>query len=137
MVLYSNMMILWSSHCLQKKMREKEVEFLLDMIMNRETEEGLTKQEEVLSLFNFIKELNTLKQKVVLCVSDYPWWRPIASFPDDPENIKIYYRDRVEDDDVTNITNILLSVHKPEFQRCPDPDDMLKEWLEVGWDNYR
>ena len=73
----------------------------------------------------------------MLNVSDYPWWRSIASFPNDEENIRTYYRDRVEDDEVENASNILLSVHKPEFQRCPEPDALLKEWLEPGWDNYR
>ena len=106
-------------------------------IINGETKGTLTKQEKVVSLFNFIKELNKLKQKVVLNVSDYPWWRSIASFPNDEENIRTYYRDRVEDDEVENASNILLSVHKPEFQRCPEPDALLKEWLEPGWDNYR
>ena len=105
--------------------------------INGEAKGTLTKQEKVVSLFNFIKELNKLKQKVVLDVSDYPWWRSVASFPNDEENIRIYYRDRVEDDEVGNAANILLSVHKPEFQRCPEPDTMLKEWLEPGWDNYR
>ena len=106
-------------------------------IINGETKGSSTKQEKVVSLFQFIEELNKLKQKVVLNVSDYPWWRSIMSFPEDPDNIKIYYRDRVEDDEAENVTNVLLSVHKPEFQRCPEPGDMLEEWLETGWDNYR
>ncbi len=107
------------------------------MIINGEDKGNLTKQEKVISLFNFIKELNKIKQKVVLNVSDYPWCRSIASFPNDEENIRIYYRDSLEDDGVESDTNILLSVHKPEFQRCPDPDDELKKWLNPGWDNYR
>lgn len=107
------------------------------MIINGEDKGNLTKQEKVISLFNFIKELNKIKQKVVLNVSDYPWWCSIASFPNDEENIRIYYRDCLEEDDVERASNILLSVHKPEFQRCPDPDDMFKKWLEPGWDNYR
>lgn len=110
---------------------------LVDKIMNGKSEGGLTKQEKAISLFQFIGELNQLKQKVILRVSDYPWWRSIASFPNDPENIKTYYRDRVEDDETENVTDVLLSVHKPEFQRCPEPDAVLEEWLESGWDNYR
>ena len=118
-------------------MLERGRVILTEKIMNRETEGGLTKQEKVISLFKFIEELNKLKQKVILSVSDYPWWRSIASFPEDPDNIKIYYRDRVEDDEVDNVSNILLSVHKPEFQSCPEPESVLMEWLEEGWDNYR
>ena len=96
-----------------------------------------SKQDKVVSLFKFIEELNKLKQKVVLSVSEHPWWRSVASFPDDPENIQIYYRDRVEGDAAEDATNILLSVHKPEFQRCPEPEQVFEEWLERGWDSYR
>lgn len=59
-------------------------------IINGETKGSSTKQEKVVSLFQFIEELNKLKQKVVLNVSDYPWWRSIMSFPEDSDNIKIY-----------------------------------------------
>lgn len=110
---------------------------LIDKIMNGESDGKPTKQERVVSLFKFIKELNKLKQKVVLRVSDHPWWSSIASFHDDPENIKTYYRDRVADEETENVNNILLSVHKPEFQHCPEPEPVFEEWLEQGWDNYR
>lgn len=110
---------------------------LIDTTINGKSDEKPTKQEKVVSLFKFIEELNKLKQKVVLHVSDYPWWHSIASFPDDLENIKTYYRDRVADEETENVSNILLSVHKPEFQRCPEPEPVFEEWLEQGWDNYR
>lgn len=107
--------------------------------MNGGPKGGLTKQEKVISLFKFIEGLNKLKLKAILNVSDYPWWHSIASIPVDPDNIKIYYRDRVEEDDTAAdyVSNILLSVHKPEFQKCPEPDSVLVDWLEEGWDNYR
>lgn len=108
-----------------------------DKITTAEGRQKLTKQEKVLSLFKFIEELNKLKQKVVLRVSDYPWWCSISSFPDDSENIKVYYRDRVEEEDTENTTDVLLSVHKPEFQSCPSPDPILEDWLEEGWNDYR
>lgn len=97
----------------------------------------ITKQDKVLSLFKYIEELNKLRQKVVLRVSEYTWCRPISSLPEDPENIKVYYRDRVEEEDTENTTNVLLSVHKPEFQSCPDPNSSLENWLERGWSDYR
>ena len=108
-----------------------------DKIATTEVKQEITKQEKVLSLFKFLEELNKLKQKVVLRVSDYPWFRSISSLPDDPENIKVYYRDRVEEEDTENATDVLLTVHKPEFQNCPDPDPNLENWLEWGWNDYR
>lgn len=108
-----------------------------DKIVISEVKQEIAKQEKVLSLFKFIEELNESKQKVVLRVSDYPWFRCISSLPDDPENIKAYYRDRVEEEDTENTTDVLLAVHKPEFQSCPVPGSNLENWLEWGWDNYR
>ena len=109
-----------------------------DKIMNENVDGKLSKQEKVLSLFRFLQELNKLKQKVVLRVSDYPWWRSLASLPDDPENIKIYYRDRTEDEEAEDTANnVLLSVRKREFQDCPKPDPDLEKWLEKGWSDFR
>lgn len=108
-----------------------------DKITADEVKQKFTRQEKVVSLFKFIEELNKLKQKVVLNVSDYPRWYSISSLPDDPENISVYYRDRVEDEDAENAADVLLSVHKPEFQSCPDPDRSFKKWLELGWNDYR
>ena len=99
-------------------------------------ETTLTKKDKTVSLFQFIKELNQVKQKLVTRVSDYKWWRSVASLPEDLDNIKIYYRDRVEDDSAEENSDILLSVHKPNFQECPKPDSILLEWLEDGWKNY-
>lgn len=100
------------------------------------TDNIISKQDKVISLFKFIEEMNKLRQKVILNVSEYNWFRPISTIPSDSENIHIYYRDRVEIEDEENIDNVLLSVHKPEFQNCPKPDDKIKVWLNDGWDNF-
>ena len=113
---------------------------MVDMI-EQETFDNveLTEQNKVISLFQFIQELNKLKQKAILNYKEYPWSSEISNFPDDPDNIQIYYRDRVEDETLnteSDSENILLSVHKPEFQRCPEPDLIFKDWLIQGWDNF-
>lgn len=96
----------------------------------------LTEQEKVISLFQFIQELNKLKQKATINIKDYPWSFSISDIPNDPDNISVFYRDRVEDED-SNLSSVLLSVHKPEFHKCPEPDTLFAEWLEPGWDSYR
>ena len=58
----------------------------------------LSEQEKTISLFEFIKELNKLKQKVVLNIKDYPWRLAISDIPVFSEYIKVSYRDRVEED---------------------------------------
>lgn len=109
-----------------------------EVITSASENEKLTEQSKVISLFQFIKELNKLKRQAILNLSEYPWARTISSFPDDPENISVYYRDRVENDEPNlDDEQILLSVHKPEYDRCPEPDKILSDWLEPGWDSFR
>lgn len=95
----------------------------------------LTTQEKVVLLFKYIKDLNALKQKVILNTSEHPWFQAISRIPEDEENIQIFYRDKVEEE-LPGTTSVLLSVHKPEFTRCPEPDLILKEWLLPGWDSF-
>lgn len=83
------------------------------------SEAELTDQSRTISLFQFIRELNKLKQKSILNINDYPWNFAISNLPDDPDNIHVYYRDRVDEEsesEGTSPENTLLSVHKPEFE---------------------
>lgn len=95
----------------------------------------LSKQEKTIALFEFIKELNKLKQKVVLNIHEYQWFTAISSIPDFPECISMFYRDRVDQEN-ENASDLLLSVKKPEFEKCPTPDRTFADWLRDGWDNY-
>ena len=98
-----------------------------------------TEQNKVVSLFQFIGELNKLKQKSILNYKDYSWYLELSKIPNNPDNVQIYYRDRVDEetfDSSEDRGDALLSVHKPEFQNCPEPDLIFKEWLNFGWDNF-
>lgn len=103
---------------------------------NQIIDNSVQDQNKVISLFQFIKELNQLKQKAIVNYAEYPWSRTISSLPDDPENISIFYRDRVEHQELADDSNILLSVRKPEFEKCPAPDSIFVEWLRPGWDSF-
>lgn len=95
----------------------------------------LSDQEKTIALFEFIKELNKLKQKVVLNVADYPWHLSISDLPDASEYITVAYRDRVAEED-ESASDVLLSVRKPEFEKCPTPSELFSDWLRPGWDDY-
>ncbi len=94
---------------------------------------------KTISLFQFVCELNKIKQKLILNLDAYPWTFAVSDLPNDPENIKFFYRDRVEDENNNDNggDSVLLSVHKPESRRCPVPAPDIKEWLLPGWDDYR
>lgn len=105
-----------------------------------EVENELSDQAKVISLFQFIQELNKLKQKAILNIKDYPWSFSLSDLPDDHENISLHYRDRVSDDwdsEKAEDGNLILSVHKPEFQKCPEPELSFELWLEPGWNYFR
>ena len=100
-------------------------------------QEMLTQQEKAVSLFEFIRELNKLKQKVVLDMNEYLLCRPLSRFPEDPEHIRIFFRDRVEEEFPENDAgSVLLSVRKPAFERCPAPPAALERWLIPGWESF-
>lgn len=99
------------------------------------TEERIIEKENVVSLFHFIQELNKSKIKTVLNMNDHPHMFLLADIPDDPEHVRISYRDRVESDE-NNVGGALLSVTKPEFLSCPTPSTIFVEWLEAGWEDW-
>jgi len=96
----------------------------------------LTDKDKVVSLYKYIRDLSKLKMKTVTNISDYSWSCAIKDIPDDPENIEIYFRDRVDEDALDSNTT-LLRVHKPEFENCPEPDPIFSEWLMDGWDSFQ
>lgn len=98
---------------------------------------SLTQQEKAVSLFEFVRELNKLKQKLVLDMREYPLCRPLSELPDDPEHIEVFFRDRVEEENPdADPGGILLSVRKPGFDPCPQPAAELERWLIPGWDAF-
>ena len=100
----------------------------------------LSDQAKVISLFQFIQELNKLKQKAILNIKEYPWSFSLSDIPDDPKNIFVHYPDRVAEEvnsEKSEDAELILSVHKPEFQKCPEPELSFALWLNPGWDDFR
>lgn len=100
-------------------------------------QESLSTQKKVISLFKYISELNRIRTKTSLRYTDNLWAKTLSDIPDDPENIAIYYRDRTKDDNLDSNDMILLSVHKPELEKCPAPDAVFRDWLKPGWDSFK
>ena len=90
--------------------------------------------EKIIALYKYIAQLCALKYRVVKDVDKQYWTRYLKDIPDAPEYISLYYRDRVEEE--TSDDTVLLAVKKPDFQRCPEPHDVISEWLEPGWDHF-
>lgn len=86
------------------------------------------------ALYSYLKELSSVKTNIILGISEYPWKLYVHELLDDYDNIEISYRDRVEEES-TERNPVLVRVHKPEFQKCPVPENKLAIWLMPGWDD--
>ena len=102
-----------------------------------ESDNEFTDQNKVSLLFHFVREFNRLKQKSILNFSEYEWVKTVSYFSNDSKNISVFYRDRIENDDTTEAESVLLSVHKPQFEKCPEPEHIFVTWLNPGWDSFR
>ena len=58
-------------------------------MMESKEVQTLSIQEKAISLFSFIKELNKLKQKVILNIRDYLWYCAVSDIPAFPEYVRV------------------------------------------------
>lgn len=94
-------------------------------------------KEKVSNLFQFIREMSLLRTKIIHDIHGQIWYRFFDNIPQDEQNIILNYRDRVEEnDDIGSAEEVILSVHKPAFQPCPEPDEIFKDWLNPGWEKF-
>ena len=93
---------------------------------------------KALSLYKYLKDLSSLRIKTVSNINTYDWSCYFKNIPDDSENITVTYRDRVSEEETfdNRFQDEIISVKKPEFQKCPYPPKALDEWLNPGWDLY-
>lgn len=106
--------------------------------------EPLKNSQTIISLFQYIKELHSLKYKVVTNIEEQIWYLRLDNLPDDPEHVIQYYRDRTDDnedlesesEDEMLYESSLMEVKKPSFESCPQVPRSLIKWLEPGWGDF-
>ena len=93
-------------------------------------------KDKVSSLYEYIKQLCLLKYKYITDINNQ---RAVFYFKDFPisEYITINYKDRFDNkEEFVSDTAPIITIQKPEFQICPPPPNVIKNWLNSGWDNY-
>ena len=65
--------------------------------------------DRIISLYKYVKELCALKYTIVTDIGKQYWTCFLKDIPNDPENITLYYRDSVEEEEVNDDT-VLLEV---------------------------
>ena len=93
--------------------------------------------DNVVSLFEYLRELNKLRKKVIKNINDYPWYIMLSSLPEDLDNIHVNYVEGFEspNSDVDG-AEVLFSIKRPVLKKCPLPDEIIIDWLDDGWDDY-
>ncbi|NFM15847.1 DUF559 domain-containing protein [Clostridium sporogenes] len=81
------------------------------------------------NLFRFLKQYNNIKNPTITDINSQHWYK---WFDYMPIHEKIKNNIHKEDND----SDIVLTVGKPEFTKCPEPPIELKKWLEKGWGNF-
>lgn len=92
------------------------------MDTNEQNSSNLEIKDNVVSLFNFIKEMNKLRKISILNIDNYPWKFNISDIPKNLESIVINYRDRnSSEEEDSYLDDVLLSVKKQEFEIASRP----------------
>ena len=95
----------------------------------------MDKVKGLISIFNFIKEMNKLKYMTAKNIQEQIWHCFISDIPTDSTDVVLTDWQGIQDT-ADNEERIILWIKKPNFPICPQPPKSIIEWLEPGWDKY-
>ena len=89
-------------------------------------------QKKVLKLFDYIRQVCSLRQQLVRNIKEQEWSLFLDELPIDPKRIHVW-----TDSDEAGREGVLLEVEKPEFSACPDMPFDLVGWVRtLDWRNF-
>ena len=91
----------------------------------------MTNSEKAISLYKYIREISAIKRENITDVGRYELCRFLSDIPKDDDNITFGFSLDGDGED----RGILLKIKRPEFKRCPAPEEIFAEWLSDGWDD--
>lgn len=89
----------------------------------------------IVSIFNFIKEMNKLKYTSIADVRDQIWNCFTRDIPDDSSAVILFNWDNAQDTS-NGEELVILKIKKPDLPTCPQPPKSINGWLEPGWDKH-
>lgn len=97
-----------------------------------EFEECMDNQKKVLKLFDYIRQVCSLRQQLIRNIKDQEWTLFFDELPIDPKRIHVWKGTEEEGHE-----GVLLEVEKPEFTACPDMPFDLVGWVRTpDWRNF-
>lgn len=92
---------------------------------------------DVIAILDFLKELGSLKTKIVKDITKELWFLFLDNLPMETGEITVNYRDRVNEEE-ENLSPVLMSVHNPALREAPKPPDNVRDWLGAnGWNHAK
>lgn len=91
--------------------------------------------DKVVATLKFLKELGSLKTKIVKDIKEEKWALFLDKLPEGTDEITLNYRDRVDDEE-EDISSVLLSVHNPTLSEGPKPPENIHRWLDANSWNF-
>ena len=91
----------------------------------------MANSEKAISLYKYIREISAIKRENITDVGRYELCRFLSDIPKDDDNITFGFSLDGDGED----RGILLKIKRPEFKRCPAPEEIFAEWLSDGWDD--
>jgi hypothetical protein len=87
---------------------------------------------KVRQLYQFLKEANQLRFRPVRTVADQVKVIRLAEMPSHP----CMQLTRPTTSDEGNVNDdVILSVKRPQITKCPNPPELINEWIQPHWDD--
>jgi len=87
---------------------------------------------KVRQLYQFLKEANQLRFRPVRRLGDQPKIVRLADMPNH-ESVQLTRPIRIENTE--EVPDTLLRIRRPRVTRCPEPPELIANWLLPGWDD--
>lgn len=89
-----------------------------------------TAKSKIHKVFSYIRELTKLRTPPPSQLSSYDWILRFSSLPTFPT----IQTAQISDLNASEFDGIVLRVKRPAETACPQPTQILKEWIHNGWD---
>jgi len=87
----------------------------------------------VAKVFEFLKALHAERSPPERLIAQRRWSMWLGELPDHPCVRLMDVSGRRDAEDTFHTPEVLLVVRRPPLTSCPEPPELLREWLEAGW----
>ncbi|GGD99935.1 AAA domain-containing protein [Paenibacillus nasutitermitis] len=83
-------------------------------------------------IFKYLQGLNQIKNPVKKSIDDQHWKLWLSDLPKH-EDIECRFLELGSEPDAEDSLDVLLKVRRPILTQCPEPPELIRDWLIPGW----